>query len=920
MIIFVNKYRCIFCFAKRSLFYRVYNPKTMHIDLKKSLMAVLAAVSGTSFAAAATQNSGPAPGSKPDRQSYTVIVDKEGVMRRSDTGAEVSYYGTNYTLPFAHAYRAMPLVGADRKKTIDLDVMHLKRLGFNGFRLHLWDAELADSLGNLLQNEHLDLFDYMVSRLEKEGIDIVITAQTNFGNGYPEKNIDTGSFTYDFPKCGIHEDSQAQAIQERYLRQLAEHRNPYTGMTYAEDHALIAVEINNEPCHSGTPAQVTSYINRMAKALRSGGFDRIILYNVSHNPDVTAAYYDADIQGTTYQWYPDGLVAGHERKGNLLPYVDSYPIPWSNTIPDYKKMARVIYEFDPGDVLCSYLYPAIVRTFRGQGFQWATQFAYDPTPIAAYNTEYQTHFLNLLYTPAKALSMAVASKAMRQIPRNQKYGSYPLDTAFGNFRVSAAEDLSLCLDRDTYIYSNDTDTPPADTSALTHVMGHGSSPIVSYPGSGAYFLDRVSEAPDIWRLEIMPDVAIYKDPFEKTSLKRPLASLYYARHKMTFDSAILPAEFAAVQITDGNGVTPGEKIIHADKQGILNVTPGVYILAPDKQTLGAFVTRANLGGYAEYCAPSAAILTANGQNPVPSVIHQPEAYIATDSPLTIRAKVFAAEKPRNVKIYPSNVSFWNEENPIISMSTEDGVNYTAQIPADMLADGFSYNIVVEASDGNHFTYPGRTEDTPLDWDAVTIDYYTSLPANPDAPFELYVPTERDNNLDVSLIPENWLNWKNWRMRVSDNAPKSANTLDITFTPDEDCTVAVREYIGSRACSPALGLAKKSSLEVVTTVELPAGSQIVLTGSNGFSYGAALDNTLASADGSFTYKINVKALYLVPTDIIPAPFPTFLPRQFTPDPQTAEPLDLNALDFVELRVPAHTGKTISVSLAGILLDK
>ena len=38
-----------------------------------------------------------------DRQSYKIYVDKEGVMRRSDTKEEVSYYGTNYTLPFAHA-------------------------------------------------------------------------------------------------------------------------------------------------------------------------------------------------------------------------------------------------------------------------------------------------------------------------------------------------------------------------------------------------------------------------------------------------------------------------------------------------------------------------------------------------------------------------------------------------------------------------------------------------------------------------------------------------------------------------------------------------------------------------------------------------------------------------------------------------
>lgn len=41
------------------------------------------------------------------RQSYEIFVDSGGVMRRSDTGAEVSYYGTNYTAPFAYSYRAL---------------------------------------------------------------------------------------------------------------------------------------------------------------------------------------------------------------------------------------------------------------------------------------------------------------------------------------------------------------------------------------------------------------------------------------------------------------------------------------------------------------------------------------------------------------------------------------------------------------------------------------------------------------------------------------------------------------------------------------------------------------------------------------------------------------------------------------------
>ena len=117
------------------------------------------------------------------KEKFT-YVDGHGRMR-NPKGDEVRYYGTNYTVPFAHAYRALNALGVDHKKAIDRDVYHMKRLGLNAFRMHLWDVEISDSVGNLLDNEHLDLLDYLIGRMEENGIDIILTAQTNFGNGYP---------------------------------------------------------------------------------------------------------------------------------------------------------------------------------------------------------------------------------------------------------------------------------------------------------------------------------------------------------------------------------------------------------------------------------------------------------------------------------------------------------------------------------------------------------------------------------------------------------------------------------------------------------------------------------------------------------------------------------------------------------------
>ncbi|MEJ7665504.1 MAG: hypothetical protein WKG07_41255 [Hymenobacter sp.] len=105
------------------------------------------------------------------------------------------------------------------------------------------------------------------------------------------------------------------------------------------------------------------------------------------------AILDANVQGVSFQWYPAGLVAGHELRGNFLPYVDQYPLPYRGD-PRFAGKAKMVYEFESADVLQPIMYPFMAKSLRTAGFQWATQFAYDPLGPAAYNTEYQTHCLN----------------------------------------------------------------------------------------------------------------------------------------------------------------------------------------------------------------------------------------------------------------------------------------------------------------------------------------------------------------------------------------------------------------------------------------------------------------------------------------------------------------------------------------------
>ena len=62
-----------------------------------------------------------------------IVVDSDGVMRRADNGDEVSFYGVNYTVPFAYSYRELARKGVDRKEAIDHDVYHFARLALMHF-------------------------------------------------------------------------------------------------------------------------------------------------------------------------------------------------------------------------------------------------------------------------------------------------------------------------------------------------------------------------------------------------------------------------------------------------------------------------------------------------------------------------------------------------------------------------------------------------------------------------------------------------------------------------------------------------------------------------------------------------------------------------------------------------------------------
>ncbi|MCX7599999.1 MAG: hypothetical protein N2512_14200, partial [Armatimonadetes bacterium] len=266
-------------------------------------------------------------------------------------------------------------------------------------------------------------------------------------------------------------------------------------------------------------------------------------------------------------WYPTGLVAGQSLWNNFLPAVAHYGGFRDPALADKPKM---IYEFDAADVPMPYMYPAMARALREAGVQIANQFQYDCLALADTNVNWMTHYLNLVYTPAKAISFAIAARAFYDLPRGASFGDYPENNRFGPFRVDFDTGLSEMLGERYFMHTGPTQSRPPAPERLEHIWAVGTSPLINYEGTGAYFLDRLS--PGVWRLELYPDVVWVNDPYGPSSRTREVSRLLWQQREMTVRIPDLGTDFSVRQLA-----TQKKRPVAA-RQGRFYVKPGVWLL------------------------------------------------------------------------------------------------------------------------------------------------------------------------------------------------------------------------------------------------------------------------------------------------------------------------------------------------------
>jgi hypothetical protein len=825
----------------------------------------------------------------------TVYVDKSGVMRWGGSNKEVQGFGVNYTVPFAYGYRAAKQLGVDIEKAIDDDVYHFARLGFDAYRVHVWDTEISDSVGNLLDNDHLRLFDYLINRMKERGMRFLITPIAYWGNGWPAPDEKTPGFSYKYGKGKSLTDTGAIRAQQQYLYQFLNHVNRYTGIAYKDEPNVVAFEISNEPHHGEAPEKVTTFIKGMIQSMRNTGCKKPIFYNISHSIHLEDAYFNAGINGGTFQWYPTGLGFKQELQGNFLPNVDNYSIPFANN-PGFKKIAKVVYEFDAADVGRSYIYPAIARSFRTAGIQWATHFAYDPSYTAYANTEYDTHYMNLVYAPQKALSLMISGEIFHRVPMHKSYGNYPADTAFDAFRVSYKTDLAEMVTPEKFVYTNNTSTSPA-TSALQQIAGTGNSPLVQYEGTGAYFLDKIKDG--VWRLEVMPDAIWINDPFGRNSLKKTIAVVNWRQNHMHIQLPDLGDHFNVTALNNGNTYAA------ATDSAVFSIAPGTYLLV-GKGSAFEYTGNERIKNLAlkEYSAPATTLTKTY-------VLHDSPAVLDAGTDFKVSAVIAAAKRPEAVEMH-----VWNGFRPVmITMQPAHGYTYEAIIPKAILNEGFLRYVIAVKEDGSYKTYPSGTATYPKDWDYFDGTAYKVAVVKKTDPLYLFDAYNDANAVSkkwvrtTSLVPANEPNKASMIVNVEKLSEVDTENRNGEAINDYSIRYVFAKNIAGRKES----LAQKQQLVLRGHAlnDKPCTVQLALTTTDGITYGGIVNVDVEQGD----YSVSIASLKQVQTVLMPRPYPSFLPYYF----QASGNFDVSKIETLQISIGPGISESELTNKHGLAIE-
>ncbi len=181
-----------------------------------------------------------------------------------EDGAEARFWGTNFNsganFP-PHDYAEMV-------------ARRLAKFGVNIVRTHQMDAEWATP--NLFQfnraqpkdhtrtldPESLDRLDYLIYCLKREGIYLYLDLLT-YRQFRPGDGVDAVDELPQAAKPYLYFDRRLIELQKEFNEALWTHVNPYTGLAYCDDPAIVLTELVNESDFFANPVILEPYRTRL---------------------------------------------------------------------------------------------------------------------------------------------------------------------------------------------------------------------------------------------------------------------------------------------------------------------------------------------------------------------------------------------------------------------------------------------------------------------------------------------------------------------------------------------------------------------------------------------------------------------------------------------------------------------------------
>lgn len=564
-------------------------------------------------------------GSNPGIQQ---ISCRDGVLVYPD-GTEVALWGVNFQTALAWEYNGrlkhagVPLTAEALNKVSDANLEEIRFIGANAIRLHLCPSDFSDGEGNVRDSVYLDALDHLMARAHQLGFYIYLTLINDMGQRtFP----DTFMARRERPEWLTDPDFVNHT--DRFVRQFLSRKGRYTHRRYADDPCLAVIEIMNEPGYPDWPKitsdsalatsraafaewrkqrgganpeekdfytwrhdTVATYITRICAGIRSSGAKHPIVWNLNwpgfirNREDIFNAVAESQVDGISFCLYPGQQDTKHPfwahpvnlDSKNYLPFLrlqyrDHDKLRWLLD-QRFAKKAKLVYEFETFYTQNSFLYPAMARLFRALGAQIATMWTYSLTPSAEFLSG--SHHLNLYCTPRKAASFAIASEIFSKTPRLAPYPTGAEDgLTLPDFSVSATGNISVLHSASTLMHSGPLDNLPEGAPCKpSRILGVGSSPLVTYDGTGIYHA-KIDNG--TMELVIHPDASFVLPHWQKQP--RPWAKAcrldWDSRHRFTIHMDGWSGDISVVRL-DGDTSSP---IQNSGPIPDFDAAPGRYLI------------------------------------------------------------------------------------------------------------------------------------------------------------------------------------------------------------------------------------------------------------------------------------------------------------------------------------------------------